>query len=80
MNHTLGYFLWARALCFISTELSKCKKGVSIINVACGGIVNERDLVDAMSMGQVGGAASEVPKSCAAPQGYLYSSFVGVDH
>lgn len=40
--------------------LSKCKKGVRIVNVARGGIVNERDLVDAMNTGQVGGAAFDV--------------------
>ncbi|VDO89648.1 unnamed protein product [Heligmosomoides polygyrus] len=48
--------------------LSKCKKGVRIINVARGGIVNERDLVDAMNTGQVGGAAFDVfleePPTC----------------
>ncbi|CAJ0605493.1 unnamed protein product [Cylicocyclus nassatus] len=40
--------------------LAKCKKGVKIINVARGGIVNENDLVDALNSGQAGGAAFDV--------------------
>ncbi|ETN81211.1 4-phosphoerythronate dehydrogenase [Necator americanus] len=40
--------------------LNKCKKGVKIINVARGGIVNEQDLVDALNSGQAGGAALDV--------------------
>ncbi|RCN49304.1 putative phosphoglycerate dehydrogenase [Ancylostoma caninum] len=40
--------------------LAKCKKGVKIINVARGGIVNEQDLVDALNSGQAGGAAFDV--------------------
>ncbi|KAK6011894.1 4-phosphoerythronate dehydrogenase, partial [Ostertagia ostertagi] len=40
--------------------LAKCKKGVKIINVARGGIVNEKDLVDALNSGQAGGAAFDV--------------------
>lgn len=42
------------------TALAKCKKGVKIINVARGGIVNEHDLVDALNSGQAGGAAFDV--------------------
>ncbi|KAK5984309.1 D-3-phosphoglycerate dehydrogenase [Trichostrongylus colubriformis] len=40
--------------------LGRCKKGVKIINVARGGIVNEKDLVDALNSGQAGGAAFDV--------------------
>ncbi|VDO93361.1 unnamed protein product [Heligmosomoides polygyrus] len=42
--------------------LSKCKKGVRIVNVARGGIVNERDLVDAMNTGQSKEVLQEPPK------------------
>ncbi|KJH51221.1 4-phosphoerythronate dehydrogenase [Dictyocaulus viviparus] len=41
-------------------SLKKCKKGVKIINVARGGIVNEKDLVAALNSGQVSGAAIDV--------------------
>lgn len=45
----------------ISTKsLNKCKKGVKIINVARGGIINESDLLDALESGQCGGAAIDV--------------------
>uniref|UniRef100_A0A0N4ZFK2 D-3-phosphoglycerate dehydrogenase n=1 Tax=Parastrongyloides trichosuri TaxID=131310 RepID=A0A0N4ZFK2_PARTI len=40
--------------------LAKCKKGVKIINVARGGIVNEEDLVAAIQSNHVGGAAFDV--------------------
>ncbi|CEF67819.1 D-3-phosphoglycerate dehydrogenase [Strongyloides ratti] len=40
--------------------LSRCKKGVKIINVARGGIVNEEDLVSAINNGHVSGAAFDV--------------------
>uniref|UniRef100_A0A914C4F7 D-3-phosphoglycerate dehydrogenase n=1 Tax=Acrobeloides nanus TaxID=290746 RepID=A0A914C4F7_9BILA len=39
---------------------AKCKKGVYIINVARGGIVNEQDLVEALNSGYVSGAAMDV--------------------
>jgi D-3-phosphoglycerate dehydrogenase / 2-oxoglutarate reductase len=38
-------------------NLSKCKKGVRIINCARGGIVQEDDLLEAIKSGQVGGAS-----------------------
>lgn len=45
----------------ISTEsLSKCKRGVRVINVARGGIINEADLLEALQSGQCGGAAIDV--------------------
>ncbi|CAG9858819.1 unnamed protein product [Phyllotreta striolata] len=38
----------------------KCKKGVKIVNVARGGIINETDLLQALRSGQCGGAALDV--------------------
>uniref|UniRef100_A0A0C9S0B9 D-3-phosphoglycerate dehydrogenase n=1 Tax=Fopius arisanus TaxID=64838 RepID=A0A0C9S0B9_9HYME len=43
-----------------STTLSKCKKGVRIINVARGGIVEESSLLEALRSGQCGGAGLDV--------------------
>jgi D-3-phosphoglycerate dehydrogenase / 2-oxoglutarate reductase len=40
--------------------LAKTKKGVVILNVARGGIVNEQDLYDALMSGQVSGAGLDV--------------------
>lgn len=40
--------------------IAKMKKGVYIVNCARGGIVNEQDLADALSSGQVAGAAFDV--------------------
>jgi len=40
--------------------LAKCKKGAYIINVARGGIVNEKDLVASIDAGHIGGAALDV--------------------
>lgn len=40
--------------------LKMCKKGVKVINVARGGIVNEQELVDALNDGLVSGAAIDV--------------------
>ncbi|KAF6197947.1 hypothetical protein GE061_007690 [Apolygus lucorum] len=41
-------------------SLSKCKKGVKIINVARGGIVDEKGLLAALKVGNCGGAALDV--------------------
>jgi len=43
-----------------ASTLAKCKKGVCIINVARGGIVNECDLLEALNSGHVAGAALDV--------------------
>nr|CAH7723281.1 unnamed protein product [Callosobruchus chinensis] len=43
-----------------SAVLNKCKKGVRIVNVARGGIINETDLLSALNSGQCGGAALDV--------------------
>lgn len=45
----------------ISKEsLNKCKRGVRVINVARGGIINEVELLEALQSGQCGGAAIDV--------------------
>ncbi|XP_028179234.1 D-3-phosphoglycerate dehydrogenase [Ostrinia furnacalis] len=43
-----------------ASSLGKCKKGVKIVNVGRGGLINERDLLDALNSGQVGAAALDV--------------------
>jgi len=43
-----------------SKTLALCKKGVKIINVARGGIVNETELLEALNSGQCGGAGLDV--------------------
>lgn len=40
--------------------LNSCKKGVKVVNVARGGIINEADLLVALESGQCGGAALDV--------------------
>lgn len=42
------------------TVFNKCKKGVRIVNVARGGIINESDLLKALESGECGGAALDV--------------------
>ncbi|KAJ8929307.1 hypothetical protein NQ314_018015 [Rhamnusium bicolor] len=44
----------------MQSVLNKCKKGVHIVNVARGGIINELDLLNALKSGQCGGAALDV--------------------
>jgi D-3-phosphoglycerate dehydrogenase len=45
----------------ISSEtLAKCKKGVKVVNVARGGIIEEVALLEALESGQCGGAALDV--------------------
>jgi D-3-phosphoglycerate dehydrogenase len=43
-----------------AATFAKCKKGVFIVNAARGGIVNEDDLLAALTSGQVKGAALDV--------------------
>lgn len=43
--------------------ISKCKKGVKLINCARGGIINEKDLLDALESNIVSGAALDVYES-----------------
>lgn len=40
--------------------LAKCKKGVRLVNIARGGLINESDLLDALNNGQCAGAAIDV--------------------
>jgi D-3-phosphoglycerate dehydrogenase len=53
------------------TNLPKTKKGVFIINTARGGIVNEKDLYDALESGQVAGAALDVFEEEPVPKDHL---------
>ncbi|XP_050454766.1 D-3-phosphoglycerate dehydrogenase [Cataglyphis hispanica] len=43
-----------------ATTLAKCKKGVYIVNVARGGIVDEEALLNSLKLGHCGGAALDV--------------------
>lgn len=43
-----------------ATSLAKCKKGVYIVNVARGGIVDEEALLNSLKIGHCGGAALDV--------------------
>lgn len=45
---------------FNTENLSKCKKGVRIVNCARGGIIDEHALLTALNSGQVGGAGLDV--------------------
>lgn len=43
-----------------SNTLNQCKKGIKIVNVGRGGLIQETDLLAALQSGQVGGAALDV--------------------
>ena len=43
-----------------SKVLSVCRRGVKLVNVARGGIIEEKALLDALNSGQCGGAALDV--------------------
>lgn len=43
-----------------ATTLAKCKKGVYIVNVARGGIVDEEALLNSLKLDHCGGAALDV--------------------
>lgn len=66
-------------------SLSKCKRGVKVINVARGGIVHEAELLDALKSGQVGGAALDVyeeepPKSDVSKELIQHPKVVATPH
>lgn len=50
-----------RLLDLISTKtLAQCKKGVKVVNVARGGVIDEAAIFEALESGQCGGAAFDV--------------------
>src|SRR5439155_667096 len=51
-----------------AAAFAKMKKGVRVLNCARGGIVNEKDLYDAIQSGQVAGAALDVYETEPLPQ------------
>ena len=59
-------------------ELEICKDGVRIVNAARGGLVNEKDLYDALKAGKVAGAAIDVldpePRYDKAPEEQTYTN------
>lgn len=66
-------------------SLAKCKKGVKVVNVARGGIVDEQAVLDALATGQCGGAAFDVymeepPKSETSKQLINHPKVVATPH
>ena len=53
-----------------AAAFAKMKKGVKVINCARGGIINEKDLYDAIKSGQVAGAALDVYEVEPPPTGF----------
>jgi D-3-phosphoglycerate dehydrogenase len=53
-----------------AAAFAKMKKGVKVINCARGGIINEKDLYDAIKSGQVAGAALDVYEVEPPPKGF----------
>ena len=51
-----------------AAAFAKMKKGVRVLNCARGGIINEKDLFDAIKRGQVAGAALDVYETEPPPQ------------
>ncbi|WP_374950642.1 D-2-hydroxyacid dehydrogenase [Mucilaginibacter sp.] len=45
---------------FSATELAQTKKGVGLVNISRGGLINENDLLNALNSGQVSFAALDV--------------------
>lgn len=67
------------------TTLNKCKRGVKVINVARGGIVDEAALLDAIKDGHCGGAALDVfveepPKSAVTLELIRHPAVVATPH
>lgn len=57
---TLFFFLLIFLDLISAATLAKCRKGVRVVNVARGGIVDEAALLDALESGHCGGAAVDV--------------------
>jgi D-3-phosphoglycerate dehydrogenase / 2-oxoglutarate reductase len=81
---TLHTPLTAETKNLINAEsISKMKKGVRIVNCARGGIVNEKDLYDALTSGKVAGAAMDAfEKEPVEPDNPLIGldNFIGTPH
>ncbi len=62
--------------------LTKCKKGVRIVNCARGGLVNESDLKEAIESGHVAGAAFDVFEKEPAKENALFGlpQFIATPH
>ncbi|XP_046423319.1 D-3-phosphoglycerate dehydrogenase [Neodiprion fabricii] len=68
-----------------ATTLAKSKKGVRVINVARGGIVDEEALLDSLKAGHCGGAALDVfveepPKNPATLELIQHPNVIGTPH
>lgn len=59
-RHTRGSSHFITLDLINSQVLSLCKRGVKLVNVARGGIIDEKSLLDALNSGQCAGAALDV--------------------
>ena len=53
---------------------AKCKKGVRVVNVARGGIIDEEAIIRALDSGQCGGAGLDVFSEEPPKEGYIIRS------
>ena len=54
------YYVYDNAGLINDEVFSKCKKGLRVVNVARGGIIDEAALLRALESGQCGGAGLDV--------------------